>query len=153
MFKHIFIDMDGTIVPLIGDNGKVTQDNFSKDNFFDKELPLRTVIEALYNVFPSSEYIYHILSASPDTKGVTEKNRWLDKWFPVKDSNRHFVIWKQETKGQFLNKYCALKDIDIHECVLIDDDINNLIDVESYGVVSYHVSRLLSESERMEERK
>lgn len=149
--KHLFIDMDGTIVQLAGFDGKVNVLNYDEPNFFNHWEPIRYMIEALWYVFDKEEFVWHILSASPNDKGIIEKNVWLDKHFHFCGNNRHFIIWKQEDKGEFIAKYCADNDIDPSDCYLVDDDINNLISAELIGANAYHTSRVLSEYERMVE--
>ena len=149
--KHLFIDMDGTIVQLAGFDGKINVSSYDEPDFFNHWEPINYMIEAIKEVFDPCRYTYHILSASPDIKGIMEKNRWLDKYYNVPDEFRHFIIWKKEDKGEFIKKYCIDKGIDFYYCYLVDDDINNLISAELVGVNAYHTSRVLSEYERMGE--
>lgn len=147
MRKHVFIDMDGTIVEIIGVDGKVSVKDFRIPGFFNRNRPNTYFMSCLKKVFPESEYEYHILSASPTQMGIIEKDKWLDKYFAIDDANRHFIFWKLEKKNKFILKWCIKNGVQPEDCILVDDELQNLIECEWFGIVARHTSWVMCESE------
>jgi len=141
--KHLFIDMDGTILPIVGFNGKITIENWDIDGLFNRNEPIYENIEAIEQMFAREDYTYHILSAVPTVRAIREKEEWLNQYYPL--GNRHYVEFQRQTKGSFIYQYCRQNNINTEDCTLVDDELHNLIDVEKYGVKAIHISYVLSE--------
>lgn len=150
--KHLFIDMDGVLSCFDNDRGKVITDvsEFTKE-FFATRLPVWDMIYNIKVLFPETEYVYHILSSSPNKESTEGKNLFLDKYFPIPYKNRHFIEWnpnKKQCKSNFIVDYIFENDIKIENVAFIDDDYNNLVDVETLNVECYHPSKVLTMGRR-----
>lgn len=150
--KHLFIDMDGVLSCFDNDRGKVITDvsEFTKE-FFATRLPVWDMIYNIRVLFPETEYVYHVLSNSPNKESTEGKNLFLDKYFPIPYENRHFIEWspdKKQCKSNFIVDYIFENDIKIENVAFIDDDYNNLVDVETLNVDCYHPSKVLTMGRR-----
>ena len=113
--KHLFIDMDGVLSCFDNTRGKVITDvsEFTKE-FFATRLPVWDMICNIRVLFPETEYVYHVLSNSPNKESTEGKNLFLDKYFPVAYENRHFIEWnpdKKQCKSNFIVDYIFENDI------------------------------------------
>lgn len=144
--KHLFIDMDGTILPIVGYQGRITIADWNIKNLFNRHEPMYNNIEAIEQMFPQTEYEYHILTAVPTIEAIQEKEEWLNKYLPIK--NRHYVVYQEQKKGDYIKSYCENNNIDPSNCTLVDDELHNLISVEEHGITAIHISYVLSEREK-----
>lgn len=141
--KHLFIDMDGTILPIVGHNGKITIEDWNIEGLFDRSEPIYDNIEAIEQMFAREDYTYHILTAVPSISAIREKEAWLNRYFPI--GKRHYVEFQRQTKGSYIYQWCIQNNVNTDDCTLIDDELHNLIDVEKYDVKAIHISYVLSE--------
>ena len=146
--KHVFIDMDGVLSCFDNTRGKIKTEvsEFTKD-FFASRLPVYDMIYNIRILFSEREYVYHVLSNSPNKESTEGKNLFLDKYFPIPYENRHFIEWRpdvKQAKSSFILNYIQEHNIDIENVAFIDDDYNNLIDVESIDADCYHPSKVLT---------
>ena len=139
--KTVFIDMDGVLASYADENDKVNAHEFPVGFFYHRQ-PVYQVMDKILEVY-GKEHLA-ILSAVPHGEAIIEKDMWLDKYFPVKKEDRHYVMWKQETKQDFIQNYCEENNIDIKNVVLIDDEHEILRNVEGIGCQVYHISRILT---------
>lgn len=77
--KFVFIDMDGTICDFGDNDGNCLREEFPSKYFLNKK-PIETVITNIKKEF-KDDYLY-ILSCSPSLEANTEKNIWLNRYFP-----------------------------------------------------------------------
>jgi FMN phosphatase YigB (HAD superfamily) len=142
--KHVFIDMDGTITTFTGPNTKVylTEEELNTPGLFYNKLPLTSLMTELINYFDNSTL--YILSASPSDHGIDEKNKWLDKYFPLPKENRYFVRYQQQDKVEKLIELITDLDIPKEDVILIDDDHKILFKAESLGIQVFHPSYFIA---------
>ena len=89
MKKIVYLDMDGTIADLYGQQAWLQQLELETEGLFLKCEPFIT--EAiLYEYFPVEKYELRICSMTPPNASkkycqmvIAEKNQWLDKFFPT----------------------------------------------------------------------
>lgn len=139
--KVVFIDMDGTIVSFSDNNDKVIVDDFYTGFFLNRK-PVYQVMSKIKEVFWN--YDLHILTACPHMMAMYEKGEWLDKHFNIDQIKRHYVLWKEDNKAEFIAKYCLWNDIKTTDCIVIDDDHKVLKECELIGCQVYHPSRILT---------
>jgi len=147
--KHLFIDIDGVLVPLRGPDGRLTINDWNVSGLFNRHDPIMYNIKAITELLPMSEYTYHILSAVPTLHAIQEKEQWLDKYFNCK--SRHYIEYLKQTKGELIYLQYILKGIAPTDCLLIDDELHNLINVETYGISAMHISYLQQMYEKRNE--
>lgn len=148
--KHVFIDMDGTITSFENDRGKVVTrvDEFTKKFFITRE-PLWDMIFNIKLLFPKDEWEYHILSNSPSPECTEGKNIWLDKYFDIEKENRHFIEYNKEytrPKSNVIVDWCFENDVELKDVAFIDDTYENLKQVETLNIDSWHPSKVLCKS-------
>ena len=124
----IFVDMDGVIADY----------NVIKLTDYSKKRPLYSNIKKLEEVSKKENVELYILSVSIRTKGIEEKNEWLDRYAPFFDRNKRIIISKEENKSisSKILKVNYIKNIvkDNSKIIIIDDDpyilneINELCD-------------------------
>lgn len=85
---NVYMDMDGTIANLYGQNGWLEDIIAENTRPFEKAEPMTTE-ETLYKIFPKDKYEIKILSMTPKKarkeycKEVEKaKDEWLNKYFP-----------------------------------------------------------------------
>lgn len=149
MIKHIFIDMDATICNFATPDGKVVIKSFNQPGLFIDRKPLKIMIKAIQNIFPEEDFVYYILSASPNAMAIEEKQAWLDINFNIRKDRRYFVKFPEDCKGEFIKDFCQEKDVDPKECVLIDDTYSHLKPVEEMGGLAIHPTHLLAKYEEL----
>lgn len=93
---NVYLDMDGTIADLYGQENWLEMLIEEKDGAFINCEPLTTE-KVLLGLFPTDKYNVKILSMTPKNaskeyckKVIAEKNAWLDKYFP-NITNRHYL--------------------------------------------------------------
>lgn len=104
------------------------------------------MIDYITELFPNSEWEYHILSNSPSPECTEGKNIWLDRYFPVKKENRHFIEYNKEymkPKCNFIVDWCFEHDVELKDVAFIDDTYQNLKEVETLNIESWHPSKVL----------
>lgn len=86
--KNVYLDMDGTIADLYGQENWLEMLIEEKEGAFINCEPLTTE-KVLLSLFPKENYNIKILSMTPKNaskkyceKVIEEKNLWLDKYFP-----------------------------------------------------------------------
>ena len=85
---NVYLDMDGTIADLYGQENWLEMLINEKDGAFINCEPLTTE-KVLLSLFPTDKYNVKVLSMTPKNaskeyceKVINEKNAWLDKYFP-----------------------------------------------------------------------
>ena len=140
--EYIFVDMDGTIAEYL--TLPVDQDgdvNFVGYGIFKYSKPVTPIIDKLEKLRSKGKTI-SILSASPNSICINEKNEWLNTHVNfIKDryfvGNRHF-------KHTFLKHLILHLNIKPNQCTVIDDDHVILKQYESIGVNTVHPSKFLT---------
>lgn len=139
IMKTVFIDQDGVLCSYADCNDKVCATEFPYGFFLDR-YPVLPVINKIWELYKNDHLV--ILSAVPHLEAIVEKNIWLDRHFPVKD--RYFIMWKTQKKCDFIKEYCIENNVDIKDCILIDDEHEILRECEKIGCQVWHISRLLT---------
>ena len=93
---NVYLDMDGTIADLYGQENWLEMLINEKDGAFINCEPLTTE-KVLLALFPTDKYTVKVLSMTPKNaskeyceKVINEKNAWLDKYFP-NITKRHYL--------------------------------------------------------------
>ena len=88
MKKVVYLDMDGTIFDLYGQNDWLDAIKNEDSTIFGGDRRIITE-EKLREIFPENEYDVRILTMTPLNaskeyceKVIEEKNKWLDSFFP-----------------------------------------------------------------------
>lgn len=139
--RHIFIDMDGVIaalgtLPII--DGEIDFVNGEVHRYLH---PVGPILSKLKNLVFEGYELY-ILSATPTSISLDEKNEWLDKHFNISPERRFFVnrgIYKAEMLRGLIQKL-KLKPKDV---LMLDDLHDTLYKVKDAGMNSMHPSEFL----------
>ena len=122
----LFIDMDGTLTEW---RKACTQEHLFLDNYFYSLKPHFKLLRYLQSLDNSNIEIF-IASHYITDKSVKEKNKWLDRYFNIKNENRIFIP-SHIRKSEYIKKYLG-EDI-LKEHILLDDFTPNLIEWENNG--------------------
>lgn len=128
MKKLLFVDMDGTVADMFGENQYL--ERFYEKEFFLNLKPMTSVIEAVKEL--SNDYDVYILSACVDSKYcIKEKSEWLNKYMNF--INKDHIIFSKvgENKAEVIKNITG-KEID-NTTYLLDDYSTNLKHWEEAG--------------------
>ena len=119
----LFVDMDGVIADY----------EFGAAKEYDKKRPLYDSIKKLEEISKMDNIKLYIFSATRYSKGLEEKNWWLDKYAPFFEKENRIIISREafsmEKSAILKAKY--LKDLkrDDSLLIVIDDDPRNLKEI------------------------
>ena len=119
----LFVDMDGVIADY----------EFGAAKEYDKKRPLYDSIKKLEEISKMDNIKLYIFSATRYSKGLEEKNWWLDKYAPFFEKENRIIISREafsmEKSAILKAKY--LKDLKRDDSLLmvIDDDPRNLKEI------------------------
>lgn len=112
----LYVDMDGVIADY--DVGVAYE--------YEQKRPLYSNIEKLETISKMENVDINILSISRYTKGIDEKNRWLDKYAPFFEKDKRNII-ARELNDMRLSTELKLEFVkgierDGSKIIIIDDD-------------------------------
>lgn len=141
--KNIFVDMDGVIaaqttLPII--DGKI---DFVNSEVFIYQDPVKPVIEKL-NELHKLGYNLYILSAIPTSISLDEKNKWLDKHFPIVPKEKRFFVNQGKHKAEMLDDLRRMFKLNKQDVTLVDDYHDTLYNVLNLRMNPLHVSEFLT---------
>ena len=141
--KNIFVDMDGvlaaqTTLPVI--DGKI---DFVNSGVFTYQEPVMPVIEKL-NELHNQGYNLYVLSAIPTSISLDEKNRWLDKYFPIVPKEKRFFVNQGKHKAEMLDNLRQMLKLDKRDVTLVDDYHDTLYSVLNLRMNPLHISEFLT---------
>lgn len=139
--KNLFIDMDGVIcalstLPII--NGEI---DFVNSEIYKYLPPVTQVLDKL-KILSNEGYNIYVLSATPNSFSVIEKNEWLDKHFPIPKEYRYFVN-QGKHKAEMLENLSVYLKLEKRNITMVDDMHDTLYSVKKRGMNSMHVSEFL----------
>ena len=123
----LFVDMDGTLTEW---RKAASYEHLFLDNYFYTLRPHKVLIRWLNKLKDEGNIDIFVASSYILDKHITEKNLWLDKYFPIEDSKRIFIPddrRKSECVEEFLGENISANH------VLLDDFTPNLIEWEENG--------------------
>lgn len=142
--QNLFVDMDGVLaaystLPKI--DGKI---DFVNSKVFRYLKPVTPVIDGLIKAVEAGCRV-RILSATPNSFSMIEKNAWLDEHFNIPQWDRYFVN-SGKHKAEMLNNLVTYLKLDKKDVTMVDDNHDILYDVRELRMRPLHISSFLMES-------
>lgn len=145
---HIFMDMDGVIAAqsvLPEVNGEI---DFVNGEIHLWQAPVIAVLNKIEHIKNMAKILqspvnFYILSASPTSFSTDEKNRWLDKHWPVPQEYR-FYINQGKHKAEMLDNLVKKLKLRKQDVLLVDDYHDTLVQVTRRQMNAMHVSEFLT---------
>ena len=144
--KYVFFDIDGTLAayrfndhvsdPLGTSNGMSILE--IEDGIFFKRKPSLLMQKVLLEN-EAKENI--ALSYCLNEKERSDKNLWLDKYYPM--IRKRFLIDLDKNKARTILDYCHDNNILLKNVIFVDDVLDYLKEAERLGIKSYHISSFL----------
>ena len=144
--KYVFFDIDGTLAayrfndhvsdPLGTSNGMSILE--IEDGIFFKRKPSLLMQKVLLEN-EAKENI--ALSYCLNEKERSDKNLWLDKYYPM--IKKRFLIDLDKNKARTILDYCHDNNILLKNVIFVDDVLDYLREAERLGIKSYHISSFL----------
>ncbi len=144
--KYVFFDIDGTLAayrfndhvsdPLGTSNGMSILE--IEDGIFFKRKPSLLMQKVLLEN-EAKENI--ALSYCLNEKERSDKNLWLDKYYPM--IRKRFLIDLDKNKARTILDYCHDNNILLKDVIFVDDVLDYLKEAERLGIKSYHISSFL----------
>lgn len=144
--KYVFFDIDGTLAayrfndhvsdPLGTSNGMSILE--IEDGIFFKRKPSLLMQKVLLEN-EAKENI--ALSYCLNEKERSDKNLWLDKYYPM--IKKRFLIDLDKNKARTILDYCDDNNILLKDVIFVDDVLDYLKEAERLGIKSYHISSFL----------
>lgn len=141
-----FFDIDGTLAayrfndhvsdPLGTSNGMSILE--IEDGIFFKRKPSLLMQKVLLEN-EAKENI--ALSYCLNEKERSDKNLWLDKYYPM--IRKRFLIDLDKNKARTILDYCHDNNILLKDVIFVDDVLDYLKEAERLGIKSYHISSFL----------
>jgi len=142
--KHIFMDMDGTMAAYqhipFDEYGCI---NFIEGRYFRNAHPVMPVLEKIEALERNGARIY-VLSASPDSICMKEKESWLDEWADCIEPEDRYFIGNKLYKFVMLRNICAKLKLDYKDVTFVDDDHRVITDCHKVGINGVHPSMFLT---------
>ena len=141
--EHIFIDMDGvlaaqTTLPII--DGKI---DFVNSEVFIHQEPVMQVIKKFKKLSEAGHKLY-ILSATPTSISLKEKEAWLDIHVEFIDYKNRFFVNQGKHKAEMLNDLRKMLKLKKRQVTLVDDYHTTLYNVLEAKMNPMHVSEFLT---------
>ncbi len=144
--KYVFFDIDGTLAayrfndhvsdPLGTSNGMSILE-IEAGIFFKRKPSL-----LMQKVLLENEAKENIaLSYCLNEKERSDKNLWLDKYYPM--IKKRFLIDLDKNKARTILDYCHDNNILLKDVIFVDDVLDYLKEAERLGIKSYHISSFL----------
>ena len=139
--KYLLLDMDGTLACY----GKAKLDIHGNSDFVSSELfknlkPVKHVIEFVKEHYDMKNV--YIVTACANSIAWSEKNEWLDKYFPeVLKENRMFV-GNKNYKHVFIEQFANKMKWDVKDVCIIDDFHDTLTKCTEIGINAIHPSNI-----------
>lgn len=144
--KYIFWDIDGTLAAYrfnqhVGDPDG-TNNGMSlaeiADGVFLKRLPSRFMQRVVATCQAKSNIV---LSHCQVAKEMADKQLWLDQHYP--QITERLLTFEDVPKHESIIDYCRERQIDLKDCLFVDDVLPFLRAAERQGIKSYHISSFL----------
>lgn len=139
--KYLLLDMDGTLACY----GKAKLDIHGNSDFVSSELfknlkPVKHVIDFVKEHYDMKNV--YIVTACANSIAWSEKNEWLDKYFPeVLKENRMFV-GNKNYKHVFIEQFANKMKWDVKDVCIIDDFHDTLTKCTEIGINAIHPSNI-----------
>ena len=141
--KTIFWDIDGTLAPYRF-NGYLTCGvtpkflNDISNGVFLNRPPSKIMQRILAEIEPNKNIIIgHYVNG----RETNDKKKWVKKYFP--QITETIFVPLPESKADIILNYCQIKEIDLKDCLFIDDSIGILYDAQEKGIPAWHISSLM----------
>lgn len=144
--KYVFFDIDGTLAAYrfndhvsdpLGTSNEMSILEIEDGIFFKRKPSL-----LMQKVLLENEAKENIaLSYCLNEKERTDKNLWLDKYYPM--IKKRFLIDLDKNKARTILDYCHDNNILLKDVIFVDDVLDYLREAERLGIKSYHISSFL----------
>jgi FMN phosphatase YigB (HAD superfamily) len=144
--KHLYWDIDGTLAPYRF-NGHLADPDGTDTGMSLKEIEEgcflnRAPSKRMQRVIETCGAAEHIiLGHCHAEREISDKRKWVSQHFPT--VSRCLFIADEVSKAEMLKRDCKAHGISIADCVLIDDSLPILREVERSGITSFHISSFL----------
>ena len=138
--KTVFIDMDNTLAA----NETCDNIDFFKGLYLNKK-PIRIVIDAIKYLYEFDNLIIMSVYAG-EWEGRQEKIEWIKKYLPdcmVKNAPFFINYRDTRTKADFIKDYARNNDIDLSECLIIDDKKKILQECKKEGIQTLYPQQVI----------
>lgn len=139
--KHIFLDMDGTIVSYR--KGKLDQEgnvDMVNSQMFLTGTPVKHIIDFVKEHFDMRNV--YIISAVANDIVLSEKLRWMEKYFPELPKENFHWCGNKEWKHVFLKHFAISQKWNMNDVTIIDDMHSILHKCTEYGMNAVHPSNI-----------
>ena len=138
--KTIFVDLDNTLAA-----NETCQDvEFTKGLYLNKK-PIRIVIDAIQYLYEFDNLIIMSVYAG-GLEGRQEKIAWMKKYLPnCLTKNPPFLIDYRDsrTKADFIKDYAKSYNIDLGDCLIIDDKKKILQECKKEGIQTLYPQQII----------
>ena len=138
--KTIFVDLDNTLAA-----NETCQDvEFTKGLYLNKK-PIRIVIDAIQYLYEFDNLIIMSVYAG-GLEGRQEKIAWMKKYLPnCLTKNPPFLIDYRDsrTKADFIKDYAKSYNIDLGDCLIIDDKKKILQECKKEGIQTLYPQQVI----------
>lgn len=140
--KVIFLDMDNTIAET-----KTPLSIEYYDGMYLEKRPIQIVIDAVNTLYPNTPIVI-ISKAQGGLKGIDEKIKWLDN-IPLKIKDKIFLLEndKYYMKAVYIDQWCDKNNVNIEECLIIDDSKEVLRYCSAYCLQTKYPQQLICDYE------
>lgn len=144
--RAVFVDLDNTLAA----NETCENIDFYKGLYYDKK-PIKIVIDAI-NYLYANDNIFIISIYSGGEKGKSEKINWIKKYLPdnMKKNSPFLIDYKDsKTKADFIKNYALSNNIDLKECIIIDDKKRILQECNKEGIKTFYPQQIICKYEEL----
>lgn len=153
--KYIFFDVDGVLSApsyfdsdinsqVIGfsDQGWNKYLNKEKENAYKDCKPLIQIIEFINQLLDSYCSLY-VLSATENQIEADSKTVFLNNNYPH-IFKEYYYVKNDNEKIEFIENFCKENNIEINNCLIVDDTYSLLLQAHCKGICSTHISNILA---------
>lgn len=138
--KHIFVDLDNTLAA----NETCDNVDYAPGLYLNKK-PIQIVIDAIKYLYEKDNIII-ISIYSGGWDGRQEKIEWMRKYLPnCINKNAPFLIDYKDTrtKADFIKNYSINNNINIKNCLIIDDKKKILQECKKEGIQTLYPQQII----------
>lgn len=143
--KTVFVDLDNTLAA----NETCENVEFSEGLYLNKQ-PIQIVIDAISELYEEDDIII-ISRFVGGWEGRQEKIMWIRENLPqFMWINAPFLIDSKDTKKKvdFIKMYAMSKNIDLSNCLIIDDNKIILQECKAEGIQTLYPQQIICEYEK-----
>lgn len=138
--KNVFIDLDNTLAA----NETCDNVDFTPGLYLNKK-PIHIVIDAIKYLY-EQENLTIISVYSGGWDGRQEKIEWMRKNLPncmIKNAPILIDYKDYRTKADFIKDYAFMNNIDLNDCIIIDDKKKILQECKNIGIKALYPQQII----------